>query len=49
VGVVLTALAIAECAASVLGGTILFSVWEWDKNKNGIPDHLENGARTPGK
>jgi len=37
----LTALAIAECAASVLGGMILAAVWEWDRNHDGIPDHLQ--------
>lgn len=37
----LTALAIAECAASVLAGVILAGVWEWDRNKDGIPDHLQ--------
>lgn len=37
----LTALAIAECAASVLAGAILAGVWEWDRNRDGIPDHLQ--------
>jgi hypothetical protein len=40
----LTALAIAECAASVLAGVVLSGVWEWDRNHDGIPDHLQNGA-----
>jgi hypothetical protein len=44
----LTALAIAECAAGVLAGAILAGVWEWDRNKDGIPDHLQPGA-APGK
>jgi hypothetical protein len=43
----LTALAIAECAASVLAGTILAGVWEWDRNHDGIPDHLQQPR--PGK
>jgi hypothetical protein len=42
----LTALAIAECAASVLAGAILAGVWEWDRNRDGIPDHLQ---QSPGK
>lgn len=37
----LIALAIAECVASVLAGAILMAAWEWDKNGNGIADHLE--------
>jgi hypothetical protein len=40
----LTALAIAECAASVLAGVVLSGVWEWDRNHDGIPDHLQNSA-----
>jgi hypothetical protein len=40
----LTALAIAECAASVLAGVVLSGVWEWDRNNVRIPDHLQNGA-----
>jgi hypothetical protein len=44
----LTALAFAECFASVLAGAILAGIWEWDKNKDGIPDHLQRGA-APGK
>jgi hypothetical protein len=45
----LTALAIAECAASVLAGTILAGVWEWDRNHDGIPDNLQQptGVGTP--
>jgi len=41
----LTALAIAECAASILAGVILAGFWEWDHNHDGIPDHLQQ----PGK
>jgi hypothetical protein len=41
----LTALAIAECAASVLAGVILAGVWEWDRNKDGIPDHLQKDRK----
>src|SRR5262245_15127001 len=37
----LTALAIAECAASVLAGGVLIGVWEWDRNHDGIPDRLQ--------
>ncbi|HEU0174816.1 MAG TPA: hypothetical protein VFV58_11180 [Blastocatellia bacterium] len=40
----LTALAIAECAASVLAGVVLSGVWEWDRNHDGIPDHLQNSS-----
>ena len=40
----LTALAIAECSASVLAGVVLSGVWEWDRNHGRIPDHLQNGA-----
>jgi hypothetical protein len=40
----LTALAIAECAASVLAGVVLSGVWEWDRNHDGISDHLQNRA-----
>jgi hypothetical protein len=45
----LTALAIAECAASILAGAILAGVWEWDRNRDGIPDHLQQptGVGTP--
>jgi len=48
----LTALAIAEVAASVLAGAILAGIWEWDKNRNGVPDHLERpvgAGAEPGK
>jgi hypothetical protein len=40
----LTALAIAECSASVLAGVVLSGVWEWDRNHDRVPDHLQNGA-----
>jgi hypothetical protein len=40
----LTALAIAECAASVLAGAALSGVWEWDRNHDGVPDRLQKGA-----
>jgi hypothetical protein len=46
----LTALAFAECFASVLAGAILAGVWEWDRNRDGVPDHLQNlqpGAASP--
>lgn len=43
----LTALAFAECFASVLADAILAGVWEWDRNHDGIPDHLQNGATWP--
>lgn len=39
----LTALAFAEVFAAVLGGAILAGIWEWDRNHDGIPDHLERG------
>ena len=42
----LTALAIAECVAGVLAGAILAGVWEWDRNHDGIPDHLQNQRDT---
>jgi hypothetical protein len=38
----LTALAIAECVASVLAGAVLAGVWEWDRDHDGVPDHLQN-------
>lgn len=37
----LTALAFAECFASVLAGAILAGIWEWDRNHDGIADHLQ--------
>jgi len=37
----LTALAVAECAASVLAGGILIGVWEWDRNHDGVDDRLQ--------
>jgi|SRR5262245_3949397 len=37
----LTWLTIAEVSAAIFLGAILMCVWEWDRNKNGIPDHLE--------
>lgn len=40
----LTALAIAECVASVLAGVVLSGVWEWDHNHDGTPRRLQNGA-----
>lgn len=43
----LTALAIAECAASVLAGVVLAGVWEWDRNKDSIPDHLQTSVEFP--
>ena len=48
----LTALAFAECFASVLAGAILAGVWEWDRNGDGIPDHLQRpvgAGAEPGK
>lgn len=42
----LTALAFAECFASVLAGAILAGIWEWDRNRDGIPDHLQAKGRT---
>jgi hypothetical protein len=39
----LTALAFAEVFASVLGGAILAGIWEWDRDHDGIPDHLQQG------
>jgi hypothetical protein len=39
----LTALAFAECFASILAGAILMGVWEWDRNHDGVPDHLQQG------
>ena len=43
----LTALAFAECFASVLAGSLLAVAWEWDKNHDGIPDHLQRYSRSP--
>jgi hypothetical protein len=37
----LTALAFAETFASVLAGAILAGIWEWDRKRNGILDHLQ--------
>lgn len=37
----LTALAFAECFASVLAGAILAGIWEWDRNRDGIDDRLQ--------
>lgn len=48
----LTALAIAEVAASVLAGAILAGIWEWDRNRDGIADHLQRpvgAGAEPGK
>lgn len=46
----LTALAFAEVFASVLAGAILAGVWEWDRNGDGIPDHLQQPESVePGK
>jgi hypothetical protein len=45
----LTGLAIAECAVSVLAGVILSAVWQWDRNHDGIPDHLQKPQAQPGK
>lgn len=41
----LTALAFAECFASVLAGAILCGIWEWDRNRDGIPDHLQQSGK----
>lgn len=37
----LIALAFAECFASILAGGILMGVWEWDRNRDGVADHLQ--------
>jgi len=37
----LTYMAFIDCFAAVLLGALLFAMWEWDRNQNGIPDHLE--------
>lgn len=34
-------LAVADLASSVVAFGICAALWEWDKNGNGIPDHLE--------
>jgi hypothetical protein len=38
----LVGLALAEVFASVLAACILGGLWEWDRNHDGIPDHLQN-------
>lgn len=43
----LTALAFAECFASVLAGAILAGIWEWDRNGDGIADHLQQPRGYP--
>src|SRR5262249_56478992 len=40
----LTALAIAECASSVLAGVVLSGGWGWDRNPDGITDHPPHRA-----
>lgn len=37
-------LAFIECFVSILAGAILSVVWEWDRNRNGIPDRQEGGV-----
>jgi len=37
----LTIMAFVDCFMSVGAGAMLGVVWEWDRNNNGIPDHLE--------
>jgi hypothetical protein len=45
----LTVLAIAEVAASVLSGSILGGIWEWDRDHDGIADHKQPKTQhTPG-
>jgi hypothetical protein len=34
--------AMLDLLAAVIGGALLITFWEWDRNKNGIPDHLEH-------
>ena len=43
----LTALAFAECFASVLAGAILAGIWEWDRNHDGIDDRLQQPVKLP--
>jgi len=43
----LTALAFAEVFASVLAGAILCGVWEWDRDHDGVPDHLQKRDGPP--
>jgi hypothetical protein len=43
----LTALAFAECFASVLAGAILAGIWEWDRNHDGVADHLQKPNEFP--
>jgi hypothetical protein len=43
----LTGLAIAEVLASVVAGGLMFGLWEWDRNHDGIPDHLQRYSRGP--
>ena len=43
----LTLLAFAECFASVLAGALLTVAWEWDRNHDGVPDHLQRYSRGP--
>lgn len=40
----LTFWAFADVFASVIGGLILAGRWEWDRNRDGIPDHLQHTA-----
>src|SRR5262249_24551640 len=37
----LTALAFAECFASVLAGSLLAVAWEWDRDHDEVPDRLQ--------
>jgi hypothetical protein len=41
----LTALAFAETFASVLAGAILAGIWEWDRNHDGVPDHVQKSGK----
>jgi hypothetical protein len=36
----LTALAFAECFASVLAG-----IWEWDRDHDGVLDHMQQSGK----